>query len=88
MRYLIGIVLALLIAGGALAQTVTFGSRLIVIGDSVAKVFDVAGKPDRIVQLENRFGAAMGERFEYYRRGKTISITISGSRVIDVSETD
>ena len=88
MRYVMGVVLAMAMAGSVLAQSVTFGSRLIVVGDSVAKVFDVAGKPDRIVQLENRFGAAMAERFEYYRGGKTISITVAGSRVIDVSETD
>lgn len=88
MRYVLGVILAMVMAGSALAQSVTFGSKLIVIGDSVAKVFEVAGKPDRVVQLENRYGAAMGERFEYYRGGKTITITISGSRVVDVSETD
>lgn len=70
----------------ALATSVTFGSRLIVIGDSVGKVFEVAGAPDRTVQLVNKFGAGTGERFEYYRNGKTISITVQGGRVIDVSE--
>ncbi len=88
MRVAMGILLALVLAVPAWAQSVTFGSRLVVVGDSVAKVFDVAGKPDRIVQLQNRYGAAMGERFEYYRGGKTISITIARSKVIDVSETD
>lgn len=57
-------------AGDAgLAQSVTFGSRSIVVGDSVAKVFDVVGKPDRAVQLQIRVGAAMGERIEYDRGG-------------------
>ena len=88
MRTMMALVFGLLLASTAWAQSVTFGSKLIVVGDSVAKVFDVAGKPDRVVALQNRYGAGVGERFEYYRGGKTISITISGSRVVDVSETD
>lgn len=88
MRYVMGLMLALSLSGAAWAQSVTFGSKLVVVGDSIAKVFDVAGKPDRIVRLENKYGGAVAERFEYYRGNKTISITVQGSRVIDVSETD
>lgn len=86
MRYVIGLLLALVIAGSALAQSATFGSRLVLVGDSVGRVFEVAGKPDRIVPLENRLGASIGERFEYYRAGKTVTITISGSRVVGIRE--
>lgn len=86
MRYVMGLLLAMVMAGSALAQSTTFGSKLIVVGDSVGKVFEVAGKPDRIVPLENRLGASIGERFEYYRNGKTVTITISGSRVVGIRE--
>ena len=88
MRLVMGIVLALVLALPAWAQSVTFGSRLVVVGDSVAKVYEVAGKPDRVVQLENRYGGAVAERFEYFRGGKTIAITVKGSKVVEVYETD
>jgi hypothetical protein len=86
MRTLV-LVFLLVLSGAAAAGTATFGSRVLVEGDSMARVFEVAGKPDRIVQLENKFGGAVAERFEYYRDGKTISVTVSGGRVqrIDVS---
>ena len=58
----------LLITGTAFADTsMRFGNRLVAVGDSVATLVQVAGKADRIVQLENNRGAAAGERWEYYR---------------------
>lgn len=71
-------------AGTAAAGTATFGSRVLVEGDSMARVFEVAGKPDRIVTLENKYGGAVAERFEYYRDGKTIMVTVQGGKVIRI----
>ena len=88
MRFAIGILLALVLATPAWAVSVRFGSRLVVVGDSIAKVLDVAGKPDRIVPVENKFGATVAERFEYYRGSKTISITVKEDHVIRVREID
>ena len=88
MRIAMGILLALVLATPAWAVSVTFGDRLVVVGDSVAKVMDVAGKPDRIVPVENKFGATVAERFEYYRGSKTIAITIKDDRVVRVREID
>ena len=83
------IFLALLLAVGTAAAapglgTVRFGDRVLVEGDNVARVYEVAGKPDRIVQLENRFGAGVGERWEYYRDGKAIMLEVSGGRIVRI----
>lgn len=86
MRIAFGVTLALLLAAPAWAQSVTFGSRVLVVGDSIARVFEVAGKPDRVVRLENTYGGAVAERFEYYVGSKVISVTVQGSKVVDVSE--
>ena len=77
-----------LAAGAALAaqNSVAFGSRLVSTGDTVGKVIEVAGQPDRTVQLENARGAGVGERFEYYERGKTITLWIQGGRVVAIEE--
>lgn len=86
MRIIVALVLALAFAGPALADSVTFGSRVLSSGDSVGRVYEVAGKPDRIVRLENKYGGAMGERLEYYRDGKTILITITGGKVVSIEQ--
>jgi hypothetical protein len=74
------------VARSPTAETVTFGNRVITVGDSVGRLFEVAGKPDRTIQLENGNGANTGERFEYYRDGKTILIEISAGRVVAIEE--
>lgn len=80
--------LLLLLAGTALAtqNSVAFGQRLVTTGDTVGKVIEVAGQPDRTVRLENSQGAAVGERLEYYLRGKTVTIWIQGGRVVAIDE--
>jgi hypothetical protein len=50
-------------------------------GANLAKVRDACGQPDRIVQLQNRLGAAMGERWEFTVGRRTLLLTISGGRV-------
>ena len=87
MRHLVGFLLIMLFSGPVLASdSVTFGYKVITIGDGVGRVYEVAGKPDRVVTLQNRFGAALGERLEYYRDGKTTLITIRGGQVVAIEE--
>jgi hypothetical protein len=69
------------------ASSVRFGNRIVTEGDSVGTVRQVAGNPDRIVTIENERGAAVGERWEYYRTdGTTVLITIKDGRVTKVDE--
>ncbi len=87
MKTIIGILLALFM-GCALAvqNSVAFGNRLVSTGDSAGKVRDVAGEPDSRTTLETREGGAAGERWEYYARGKTITIWMRGGRVVAIEE--
>lgn len=84
----VSIAAALLLASGLChaGASATFGNRLVTSGDSTGKVFQVAGKPDRVVDLQNRFGASTGERWEYYQSNKTVQITIKDGRVTDIEE--
>ena len=80
-------VLGLAFAGPARASdSVAFGNRVIVIGDGVGPVYQVAGAPSRIKKLENKRGAEIRERFEYYRDGKTTLITIKDGKVAAIEE--
>ena len=90
MRTLIAATNALLLATSlaASASAARFGNRLVTEGDSVGTVRQAAGTPDRIVTIENDRGAAIGERWEYYRAdGTTVFITIKEGRVSKVEET-
>ncbi len=86
------IILGLLIATAALAapvmasSTATFGMKVLSVGDSVARVYELAGEPSRVVQLENRFGGAIAERFEYFQGSKVIKVTIKDGRVVAIDE--
>ncbi|GAA3919305.1 hypothetical protein [Luteimonas lutimaris] len=64
-----------------------FGNAVVATGDSPATVIRKAGRqPDRIVRLENRRGAAVGERWEYYLDDKQVNFEIRNGRVVDIQE--
>lgn len=69
------------------ADNYRFRGGLVMDGDSVSALLKRGGKPDRIVQLENEYGAGVGERWDYYIDDKVVSFYISGGRVIEISET-
>jgi hypothetical protein len=39
------------------------------------------------VQLETKYGGAVGERWEYYRDGKTLMIELHAGKVTSITET-
>lgn len=86
MRTLIAVTLALSAFAAQAADTYAFGKRVLVIEDGAGRVVELAGQPDRKETLENKRGAAIGERWEYYRDGKTILITIKDGKVKKIQE--
>lgn len=63
-----------------------FDGRLIQLGDSRAEVASVLGMPNARLTLENRLGAAVGQRWEYWDIGSgyqkyALSIYFSGGRI-------
>ena len=85
--WVLGIALSLALSAPAWASdSVAFGNRVIVIGDGVGQVYQIAGAPSRVKKLENKHGAEIGERFEYFRDGKTTLITIKDGKVTAIEE--
>lgn len=68
------------------SDSVRFDSQVITVGESEGRVLSVAGEPARRVPLQNRFGAAVGERLDYEVGRKTVQITISGGVVVAIDE--
>ncbi|MEQ9478461.1 MAG: DUF2845 domain-containing protein [Algiphilus sp.] len=63
-----------------------FGGQLIQLGDSRAEVASVLGTPNARLTLENRVGAAVGQRWEYWNIGSgyqkyALSVYFSGGRI-------
>ena len=76
-----------LVAGSAMASgSARFGNKLVSTGDGAGKVTQVAGKPDRVVQLETDYSGNIGERWEYYKAQKTIQIIFRDGKVTEVNE--
>lgn len=84
-RIIIAVVLALF-ASIAIADTVRIDNRIVTTGMSLAEVIDRVGQPSRTVQLENVYGAGVGERWEYYRKAKQYNVWVSGGKVVRVDE--
>lgn len=76
-----------LLAVPAFADSTRFGDKLLTDGDSAAKVKQIAGEPDAIEPIQNKFGATQGERWQYFRDGKTITFTIVEGKVTAIVET-
>jgi hypothetical protein len=87
MRRIVAAFLLLALALPAWAfNTYRFDARVVAVGDSTGKLAQVAGKPDRVVSLENRYGAVVGERWEYDIDGKTVGFTIQDGKVEKIEE--
>ncbi|WP_156899869.1 hypothetical protein [Luteimonas mephitis] len=87
MRWLLAMLLVLAMAPAMADFSFRFGDAVVATGDSGATVIRKAGrKPDRIVTLENRHGAAVGERWEYYLDNKQVNFEIRDGRVVDIQE--
>ena len=85
LRYLL--LFALLFVSGALAaDTFRFGNRLVEVGDSVAKLIEVAGSPAYKESIESKEGGRQGERWQYSQDGSTVTFVIKDSKISAIEQ--
>lgn len=87
-RIVIALIVTLLAAGSAIADTARFGTQVISTGDSEGRLRQVAGKPDRETPIESRHGGLEGYRLEYFQRGKSIQVEVVNGRVASITQID
>ncbi len=82
------LLIALLLASSAAwADSYNFGNRVVTDGDSIGKLVEAAGKPDLVTPIQNEYGAQTGEKWTYFRDGKTIVFTINTSgKILSITE--
>ncbi len=75
--------LGLLLASTAshAADSYAFGNRVLVVGEGVGKLVELAGTPAHKEPIENEEGARIGERWEYRLDGKTLLVTLEDGKV-------
>lgn len=84
MRTLIlALLLATPLAVHAQDHTHRCGQAVIAVGDPMTKL-KRCGDPWRVVQLENRLGAAVAERWEFETQRGVVLITVQGGRVTQI----
>ena len=79
-------VITLLLAGAADTSCNLSGFRLsagmVKVGDSERRVIET--KPDRVMQLDNRYSDAAGIRYDSHRRNQTVQVPVKAARITRV----
>ena len=78
MRKLLLPLLLAVLAMPALAQSVKFKAGTISVADSVEKLLQVAGKPERIQPFP---GMPDYQRYEYFSDGRNVTVTVKDGKV-------
>jgi hypothetical protein len=86
MRTLVILCLALAMSAAIAGDLYSFPTGVVAVGDSVANLRNKGGEPSRIEPIENRFGAKLGERWEYHMERKQVTFTIQDGKVVGIYE--
>lgn len=68
-------------------DTLRVGQQVLTVRDPVTHVIDLLGTPVYKEPLQNKFGAYVGERWQYRREsGRVVTVTIIGGKVANIEE--
>jgi len=76
----------LLAAGSVQAQSALVGKKLISRGDSIERVRDAGGKPDRLDRIEGDAGSPPMEIWTYQGKERTTTLWVINDRVVQVKD--
>jgi hypothetical protein len=85
LRALLFCLLALSSSAYAL-DTFRVGGRLVEVGDSAAKLMEVAGSPAYKETIESKEGGRQGERWQYSLEGNTVTFVIKDSKIAEIEQ--
>ncbi|MBK7011809.1 MAG: hypothetical protein IPH43_03370 [Xanthomonadales bacterium] len=76
----------LLAAGNVQAQSALVGKKLISRGDSIDRVRDAGGKPDRLDRIDGDGETPPMQIWTYQRRDRTITLWVVEEKVVQVKD--
>jgi hypothetical protein len=69
------------------AATLRVGQQVLSVGDTASKVSTLLGKPDFKEPVQNKFGAYLGERWQYNReQDRVVTVTLISGKVADIED--
>jgi hypothetical protein len=68
------------------ADTLRVGSQVLAVGDSAVRAIQLMGEPTFKEPVENAFGAARGERWQYQVNRRIATVTIIGGKVASIED--
>jgi len=68
------------------AETLRVGSQVLAVGDSAIRAIELLGDPAYKEPVENSFGAARGERWQYQMGNRIATVTIIGGKVASIED--
>ena len=68
------------------ADTFRFGSRIVEVGDSAAKLVDIGGAPAYKEPIESKEGGHQGERWQYSQAGGTVTFVIRDGKIAAIEQ--
>lgn len=85
-RLLLVPLLALALTAHA-SDTLRIGQQVLSVGDTAAHAVDLLGTPAYKEPVQNRYGAFLGERWQYNRdRGHVVEVTIIAGRIASIED--
>ena len=87
MRLLLTLLLAVLSGLAFAGETHRFPLGIVSVGDPVAALIERAGQPSSKKDIENTYGAVIGERWDYYLpEGKMVQFNIRDGHITTIVE--
>lgn len=80
------IVLLLVSASAMAGDTARIGGKIVTTGMTTAEVLDRAGQPTAREDITNKFGAVLGQRWEYHDGRKMVTLWVQTGKVVRVDE--
>ncbi len=87
MRSLLLVPLLAFSLGAHAGETLRVGQQVLSVGDTATHVVALLGTPSYKEPVENKFGAHLGERWQYARdKGHVVVVTIIAGKVADIDD--
>ena len=68
------------------ADTFRFGTRIVEVGDSAAKLVEVAGSPAYKEPVESKEGGHQGERWQYSQDRSSVTFLIKDGKIASIEQ--
>lgn len=87
MRSLLLILLMTFSLASQAGQTLRVGQQVLTVGDTVTHAIALLGTPDYKAPVQNKFGAYLGERWQYARdNGHVLVVTIIAGKIAYIDD--